>query len=970
MGEIVKYEALYDFPKDTEEDLQLCAGDILTVRNPLKLDYFQGTIEKPVGWLTGVNERSKERGSFPGPFVKYVDKIVIPARRPPERPVSFDKGVANNSVNHSRPDNKEPEFDAQSERPSSPDPSGYVTVGNDTERQIIHDLNDTYFISPKLCSYCNDYIWGCGLVGKRCDRCQKVFHLNCLPYCNKCTCDQKRVYEDVSQPTVITEWTVEDVLNWMAATNLYRYADLFKTKKVDGNMLKNLDTNMLLKMGISDEFHRKCLLITRDELVNGTSLVKQTPPQLEDSSDVHHTAVEHTLLEHTFSMMEWCDRCHKFMFGLIRQGLQCSECGLVCHRSCAMTGLPVCNVSSTVRLRSNSFSKQSIFSKDLCMQFDPETEEAPLVVVKCVQAIEERGLTAEGLYRTSSPTGTVNQVKKQFNSSPSSVDLDSVQDIHCIAGVLKRYLRELPNPVISHDLYADFIQANSIRSEVEKVERLNDLVESLSPPHKSTLRYLMAHFVRICQNTQVNKVGPQKLASVFCHILLRPPREDILQVIHNSEVHRIIILWLIEKLDWGVNQQPMEAAPTVPPREPIRKDTVVSMEESDWYWGDISREDANEKLKDMPDGTFLVRDASTKITHGDYTLTLRKGGSNKLIKIFHKNGMYGFSEPLKFHSVPELINHYRTHSLAQYNANLDIKLLQSVNKYETDHELETSIDFVINRLLEKNQEYLAKTKQYDLYYDEYSKTQQEIQLKQQASDAFNETIKVFEEQMELHQQNQKEANPKDIPELLKNYELLQSRLNEIREHQATLNHELQQQININRELDRNMNGIKPVIMELKKIRDQCIMWLGMKGMKRDEINRWLSMENVQSNHNPMQSDLPHQDEALWFLPNITRVEAEQLLRSKAKGTFLIRNSSKPGDYACSIVAKERETRHCRINFTPTGYGFAEPYNLYKTLKELVLAYQESSLAQHNDELDTTLAYPVHGPPPPDENMYT
>lgn len=60
----------------------------------------------------------------------------------------------------------------------------------------------------------------------------------------------------------------------------------------------------------------------------------------------------------------------------------------------------------------------------------------------------------------------------------------------------------------------------------------------------------------------------------------------------------------------------------------------------------------------------------------------RKGGNNKLIKIYHRDGKYGFSEPLTFSSVVELISHYRHQSLAQYNTKLDVKLLYPVSRFQ------------------------------------------------------------------------------------------------------------------------------------------------------------------------------------------------------------------------------------------------------------------------------------------------
>uniref|UniRef100_A0A8C4K6W7 Rho GTPase-activating protein 17 n=1 Tax=Dromaius novaehollandiae TaxID=8790 RepID=A0A8C4K6W7_DRONO len=204
-----------------------------------------------------------------------------------------------------------------------------------------------------------------------------------------------------------------------------------------------------------------------------------------------------------------------------------------------------------IQAHQDKWTEKPAFGTPLEEHLKRSGREIAVPIEACVMMLLETGMREEGLFRIAAGASKLKKLKAALDCSASQLD-EFYSDPHAVAGALKSYLRELPEPLMTYSLYEEWTQAANIQDQDKKLQELWKICNRLPKHYHANFRYLIKFLAKLAQNSDVNKMTPSNVAIVLGPNLLWAKNEGSLaEMAAATSVHVVAIIEpIIQHADW------------------------------------------------------------------------------------------------------------------------------------------------------------------------------------------------------------------------------------------------------------------------------------------------------------------------------------------------------------------------------------------------------------------------------------
>jgi RhoGAP domain/Variant SH3 domain/N-terminal or F0 domain of Talin-head FERM len=155
------------------------------------------------------------------------------------------------------------------------------------------------------------------------------------------------------------------------------------------------------------------------------------------------------------------------------------------------------------------------------------------LVDDAIAYIESKALDVEGIFRLSGSATEIQALKKKYNAG-EQVDLNAVLDPHVVCGLLKLWLREMPEPLFTWVNYEPLLAVQMISDPDTKLRYLRALIDGLPPVNRKLIQQLLFFTQKVIAHEGVNKMPIHNVATVFGPNLLKSIHEGATPIVEDT----------------------------------------------------------------------------------------------------------------------------------------------------------------------------------------------------------------------------------------------------------------------------------------------------------------------------------------------------------------------------------------------------------------------------------------------------
>ncbi|KAM4706591.1 arf-GAP with Rho-GAP domain, ANK repeat and PH domain-containing protein 2 [Discoglossus pictus] len=146
----------------------------------------------------------------------------------------------------------------------------------------------------------------------------------------------------------------------------------------------------------------------------------------------------------------------------------------------------------------------------------------PIIVNSCIAFVTQYGLGSKSLYLKNGNPLNVKELLEDFKKDARSIKLKvGKHQLEDVTDVLKCFLYEIDDALLTKELYPYWISALDIEDEKDRAIKYRTIIETLSAANKATLAALIEHLYRVQKCSDINHLDTHILATSFSACLFQ-----------------------------------------------------------------------------------------------------------------------------------------------------------------------------------------------------------------------------------------------------------------------------------------------------------------------------------------------------------------------------------------------------------------------------------------------------------------